>query len=321
MEKRGDRERRTECTHKNKKTVTLSYVWTIKTLALYLSIVIYRLCSLMHCDISNTVFDGNLLEWTEKQENTRPYCSLHWAWRVSLKWQPLTIITMNGQMHACIMDGKNTSYVVLLSSLPDCSCSSSLVGSLQIYSWKKMSNLRSVGGGHPLWQSCTVQATCERENISVNLFTTSSSLMFISVSILLLSAGCNSLHQWGCFECRLNAQRQMSRVHSTQTHRILINNGGRGRIMLSVCLAHECLPVAAPLWENSVKLLSIEGIKVSDMFSGLDWTGLSMLTGYPDLLLPHQTCWQHWQPDVSDFTFLVCEDPECWKDRQNSSWI
>lgn len=50
---------------------------------------------------------------------------------------------------------------------------------------------------------------------------------FISVSYLVLLAGCNSLHQWGCFRCRLNAHRQMRRVHSTQTHQMLLGNRGR----------------------------------------------------------------------------------------------
>lgn len=91
---------------KHKIKVTTSYEWTIRIFALCLNIAIYRLRSLMHCVISNTIFDVNLLEWTEKQENTGYCCILHWAWHVSLKWQQLTIITKNGQMHACIMNGE-----------------------------------------------------------------------------------------------------------------------------------------------------------------------------------------------------------------------
>lgn len=91
-----------------------------------------------------------------------------------------------------------------------------------------MPNLRSVGGGRALCQSCTVQVTCKRESMSVTVFTTSSSLLFISVSILHLSAGCNSPHQWGCFKWRSNVHRQMSRVYSTKAHRIVLDNGGRG---------------------------------------------------------------------------------------------
>lgn len=140
--------------------------------------------------------------------------------------------------------------------------------------------------------------------------------MFIAVSVLLLSAGCSSPHQWGCFRCRLNAHRQMRWVHSTQTHRVRQQGY---RIILSMCLSvfltHECLSTT-PMWANPFQLLSVDRVIVSDMFSGLDWPGLNMLIGYPILLLPCQRCWQHRRLDERDCAFSVCGVTEWWKERK-----
>lgn len=122
-----------------------------------------------------------------------------------------------------------------------------------------------------------------------------------------LSVGCNSPHQWGCFRCRVNAHRQMKRGHSTQTHWIVLDN--MFFVCLSVFLAHECLSTA-PLWANSLQRLSVDRVKVSDMFSGSDWPGLIMLIGYPNLLLPCQRCWQRRWPDVRDCAWRVMKKKE-----------
>lgn len=131
--------------------------------------------------------------------------------------------------------------------------------------------------------------------------------------IALLSDACNSPHRRGCLRCRLNAQRQMRRGHSTQTHWT-----GRRRVTLSACLSislsHECLSCCP-----TVKPLSVNRVKVSDMFSGLDWPRLCVMTGYPNLLLPRQRCWQHQRLDVPDCMFFsVCDRMTEWGKRRKN---
>lgn len=61
----------------------------------------------------------------------------------------------------------------------------------------------------------------------------------------------------------------------------------RHKIMFSVCLTHGCLS-AAPLWANSAQHPLVDRVKVSDVFSDLDWPWLDMLIGYSNPLLPCQ---------------------------------
>lgn len=181
----------------------------------------------MHCVISNTIFDVNLLEWTGKQKKTGYCCALHWAWHVSLKWQQLTIITKNGQTHACIMNGETlvtwSSYhrsliaAILLLLLAHCKFTHQRKWQI-VGQWEE--NIHC--GNLVLFKQHVNEGTCLWIYVLLVHHCCLSQFWFCTCqqAVIALTNGTASNADLMC--------TQMSRVHSTKTHRIRLDNRGRG---------------------------------------------------------------------------------------------
>lgn len=130
----------------------------------------------------------------------------------------------------------------------------------------------------------------------------------LQVYLLLFHHRCLSQFQFCSCQLASPMGRLQMQIKCTQTNKedsLYTNTSNhvrqqrqRHRIMLSACLSPTWMPVRSP---TVCKLCSASvGWQGESMFSGLDWKGLNMLIGYPNLLLPCQSCWQHRRPDVRD---------------------
>lgn len=179
--------------------------------------------------------------------------------------------------------------------LPDCSLFFFSCPLSVDISWKK-NIARSVDGGRPLSQQHVCDCMYSLFSIVVCPF------QFCSCQLAVMGP----------------LQRQIKCTQTNEEGSLYTNTLTRQqghRMMLSVCLSHmnarpqpHCGASAA--WQGG-KPLTVSVV--------LDCLGLNTLTGYLNLLLPRQTCWQHLRPDVRDCMLSACGKKPPKKSRMNTA--